>query len=137
MKRPTTIRPFVPSIVRRNFIDPDNLALIQEGLHESVTLPGYEGTSYNVRDPRFDAAGKTGTAEAPGGPDAWWVGYAPFQNPKIAVAVLVPHVPSEGATASAPIAHKIFEDYFHLPPHKKNWLSDVYRFLVSDAGRAG
>lgn len=138
LKRERVLQPFAPTILRRDFIDPDNLALIQEGMHESVQLPVSEdGTSYNVADPRFDPAGKTGTAEAPGGPDAWWVGYAPFHNPKVAVVVLIPHAFSEGATASAPIAHKIFEDYFHLPPLKKNWLSDVIRFLVPTAGTDG
>lgn len=139
LKRSRTIEPFVPTILRRNFISQDNLSLIQEGMHESVDLPGFEGTSYEVRDPRIDAAGKTGTAEAVGGPDAWWVGYAPFNNPKVAVVVLIPHADSEGATASAPIAHKIFEDYFHLPA-KKNWVTtDVSKFLVpgSSTQRAG
>jgi penicillin-binding protein 2 len=139
LPRRRTIEPFVPTIIRRNFIAQDNLALIQEGMHESVDLPGYDGTSYEVRDPRIDAAGKTGTAEALGGPDAWWVGYAPFQHPKIAVVVLIPHAYSEGATASAPIAHKIFEDYFHYPA-KKDWAqTDVSKFLVpgSTTTRAG
>ncbi len=115
------IQPFVPSIVRRNVISPENLALIQQGMHESVT-PLPIGTSFNVVDPRIDAAGKTGTAEDIGGPDAWWVGYAPFKNPQVAVCVLVPHADSEGAYAAAPIAHKVLEDYFHLPPLKKDWL---------------
>jgi penicillin-binding protein 2 len=133
------VQPFVPTIIRRGFIAPDNFALIQEGMHESVDLPGYLGTSYNVRDPRIDAAGKTGTAEdhLPDGtsaPDAWWVGYAPFHHPKIAVIVMVPGADAEGAYVAAPIAHKIFEDYFHLPPSKPNWVDDVQRTLLPNGG---
>lgn len=135
-KRAHTVMPFVPQIIRRGFIDPDNLALVQEGMHESVTLPGWEGTSYYVKDPRIDAAGKTGTAEAPGGANAWWIGYAPFNNPRVAVAVVVPNASSEGAYTAAPIAHKIFEDYFHLKPTKPNWLLDVSRQLTSTNGSA-
>jgi penicillin-binding protein 2 len=131
-----TILPFVPQIIRRGFIDPGNLALIQEGMHESVTLPGWQGTSYYVKDPRIDAAGKTGTSEAPGGANAWWIGYAPFNNPKIAVAVVVPNASSEGAYTAAPIAHKIFEDYFHLKPTKPDWLTDVSRQLTSENSSA-
>lgn len=133
-KKAGTVVPFVPQIIRRGFIDPGNLALIQEGMHESVTLPGWQGTSYYVKDPRIDAAGKTGTAEATGGANAWWMGYAPFNNPQIAVAVVVPNASSEGAYTAAPIAHKIFEDYFHLKPTKPNWLLDVSRQLTSSNG---
>lgn len=133
LPRTQVIRPFVPSIVRRNVINPDNLALIQQGLHMSVTPLPY-GTSFNVVDPRIDAAGKTGTAEDIGGPDAWWIGYAPFNHPRVAVCVLVPNADSEGAYVAAPVAHKVLEDYFHLPPSKKDWLNDVQRFLVQSAG---
>lgn len=135
-RKPATILPFVPQIIRRGFVDPGNLALVQEGMHESVTLPGWQGTSYYVKDPRIDAAGKTGTSEAPGGANAWWIGYAPFNNPKIAVAVIVPNASSEGAYTAAPIAHKIFEDYFHLKPTKPNWLIDVSRQLTSENSSA-
>jgi penicillin-binding protein 2 len=139
-----TILPFIPSILRRNFMSPGTVSLIQAGMHDSVQLPAWEGTSYLVQDPRIDAAGKTGTAEDPTGngtPDAWWVGYAPFNNPKIAVTVLVPHANAEGAYIAAPIAHKIFEDYFHLkpkmpdlPPTDTNWLDDVSQQLVGGGG---
>ncbi|GAC1462047.1 MAG: penicillin-binding protein 2 [Chloroflexota bacterium] len=130
------VQPFVPSIVRRGFLDPGNIALIQEGMHASVNTGVNFGTSYEVQDPRIDAAGKTGTAESGVGkpPHAWWVGYAPFNNPKISVCVLVPYASSEGATAAAPIAHKIFEDYFHLKPMSQpgqpSWPNDVYHFMV-------
>ena len=135
--RSRVIEPFVPTIIRQNFISPFNLALIQQGMHLGVTSAGhdsYYGTSYNVRDPRIDAAGKTGTAEAPGGAHAWWIGYAPYTSPQVAVVVLVPNARQEGAYASAPVAHKILEDYFHLKPSKPNWLSDVGGGLVSTLG---
>jgi penicillin-binding protein 2 len=135
-RRSHIILPFVPQIIRRGFIDPGNLALIQEGMHESVTLPDWEGTSYYVKDPRIDAAGKTGTSEAPGGANAWWIGYAPFNNPRVAVAVVVPNASSEGAYTAAPIAHKIFEDYFHKKPTEPNWLMDVSRQLTSSNSSA-
>jgi len=141
LARSQILQPFVPQIVRRNFIDPYNLSLIQEGLHDSVSLPTWQGTSYLVQDPRIDAAGKTGTAEIlPHPPHAWWIGYAPFNHPKIAVAVMVPYAGGEGAYAAAPIAHKIFEDYFHLKPilpdkpGDSNWLDDVSATLVGSGG---
>jgi penicillin-binding protein 2 len=137
-----TIQPFVPAILRRNFISPGNLALIQQGMHEAVTLPNWQGTGYLVQDPRVDAAGKTGTAEVGDlPPHAWWVGYAPFNNPQVAISVLVPNAGGEGAYVAAPIAHKILEDYFHLPAAKPKtpgpcgcWLDDVQQVLVGNTG---
>jgi penicillin-binding protein 2 len=44
---------------------------------------------------------------------AWFVAYAPFENPKISVAVLVEHG-GHGGTAAAPIAKKVIEKYLTL-----------------------
>ena len=64
LRRAGVIQPFAPSIIRRNFLSAGTIHLIQQGMHESVTLPiALHGTSFNVTDPRIDAAGKTGTAE--------------------------------------------------------------------------
>ena len=46
---------------------------------------------------------------------AWFVAFAPYEKPEIAVAVLVEHGGHGGATA-APIAQKIFKKYFQLYP---------------------
>ncbi|HEX6507720.1 MAG TPA: penicillin-binding protein 2 [Chloroflexota bacterium] len=145
LAKPQIVQPFVPNPVRSHVISPDNNSLIQEGMHDSVRLPNWQGTSYLVQDPRIDAAGKTGTAEAklPNGvadPHAWWVGYAPFQHPKIAVCVLIPNANSEGAYIAAPIAHKVFEDYFHLKPkvfdipNSTSWLDDVSQQFATAGG---
>jgi penicillin-binding protein 2 len=134
LRRSRVIQPFVPSIVRRNFIDPANLSLIQQGMHASVR-PFPIGTSAYVVDPRIDAAGKTGTAEDGNRPPhAWWIGYAPYRNPRVSVCVMVPNANSEGAYVAAPIAHKLLLDYFHLKPTKANWLDDVSQQLVGTGG---
>jgi hypothetical protein len=44
--------------------------------------------------------------------------------------VLVPNANAEGAYVAAPIAHKVLEDYFHLPSLKPNWVQDVHQTLV-------
>ena len=138
LARPQTIQPFVPSIAGQGFIDPANLQLIQEGMHQSVNLGFPTGTSFAVTDKRIDAAGKTGTAESgtTTPPHAWWIGYAPFNHPKVAVCVMVPYAGGEGAFVAAPIAHKVLEDYFHLPSNKPNWLDDVKQELVPSPGGA-
>jgi penicillin-binding protein 2 len=44
---------------------------------------------------------------------AWFVSYAPVENPQIAVAVLVEHG-GHGGEAAAPMAKKVFEKYIEL-----------------------
>jgi penicillin-binding protein 2 len=57
-------------------------------------------------------AGKTGTAENPGGENhAWFVGFGPFDNPEIALAVVVDQG-GGGSEVAAPVARAIFDAYF-------------------------
>ncbi|HHV78352.1 MAG TPA: penicillin-binding protein 2 [Firmicutes bacterium] len=91
-------------------IKPETLELVRKGMLE-VTKPG--GTAAGVfAGLPIDVAGKTGTAEnSLGDNHAWFVGYAPFQNPEIAVCVLIEQG-GHGSSAAAPVARKIFEAYF-------------------------
>jgi peptidoglycan glycosyltransferase len=62
------------------------------------------GTGRGADIPGLDVAGKTGTAQAPGGDDhAWFVCMAPQAHPKIVVTVLVEHG-GFGAEAALPVA---------------------------------
>jgi penicillin-binding protein 2 len=113
----------VPDITRPHLLPSWAVSLIQQGMRLGVTSS--VGTSFNELDPRLNAAGKTGTAEAPGRTvDAWWVGYAPYDHPKIAVAVVIPQAGSEGAFSAAPIAGKIMDSYFQLS--YPQWINNVY-----------
>jgi peptidoglycan glycosyltransferase len=56
-------------------------------------------------------AGKTGTAQLGGeqqAPHAWFIGFAPADNPRIAIAVLVEHG-GEGSQVAAPLARQVLE----------------------------
>jgi len=58
-------------------------------------------------------AGKTGTAQNPHGDShAWFIGFAPYENPVIAIAVIVENGGGGGAVA-APLANLILEKYFY------------------------
>ncbi len=71
-----------------------------------------KGTGVLCRLQECVAAGKTGTAENPQGDDhAWFVGFAPFDNPSICIVVLVEHGGHGGSTA-APIAGAILKRAF-------------------------
>jgi peptidoglycan glycosyltransferase len=73
------------------------------------------GTGTAAQIPGIQVAGKTGTAETPSGnPHAWFVSFAPAQNPRIVVAVVVLNGGSLGSEATggavaAPIARAVIE----------------------------
>lgn len=69
------------------------------------------GTAGNIRLPDIAIAGKTGTAQNPHGDDhAVFVGFAPYENPKIAIAVIVENV-GFGSVHAAPIARDVIKAY--------------------------
>ena len=84
----------------------DFLGKLMRGVITNGTGGDAEGDSYSV-------AGKTGSAEWKKGEDthAWFVGFAPYENPEIAVCVIAENSGSGGGVA-APIAKKVFDAYF-------------------------
>jgi penicillin-binding protein 2 len=85
--------------------------VIREAMRRAVEEPGGTGGQAHVQG--IQTAGKTGTAENPHGPaHAWFVGFAPFDSPRIAIAVLVENA-GFGGTAAAPIAGLCIERYLY------------------------
>lgn len=87
-------------------LHPSTLAAIREGLYNVVN--DSHGTAFKtVRLKEVAIAGKTGTAEVGGNrPDhAWFAGYAPADNPRVAFAVVVEHGGS-GSKVAGPIARE-------------------------------
>lgn len=68
-----------------------------------------EGTGTAAALSGLEVAGKTGTAEvsATSGNMAWFIGFAPADNPRIAVAVRIENTPSTGGAIAAPAAAKV------------------------------
>ena len=84
--------------------------IIKEGMYRVVN--GNKGTGRGAKIPGIDVCGKTGTAQNPHGKDhAWFIGFAPADNPEIAFAIMVENGGVGGAVA-APIARKILTKYF-------------------------
>ncbi len=121
-----TVREFEPELLRTITLKPDTLARVHQALADVVSGAG--GTGGAARSPIIAIAGKTGTAqvvEMKGGyvkteqlayfnrDHAWFVSYAPVDNPQIAIAVLVEHG-GHGGDAAAPMAKKVFEKYMEL-----------------------
>jgi penicillin-binding protein 2 len=90
-------------------IDSSVMRLIREGMRRVVEAPG--GTGGAARIPCIMSGGKTGTAQNPHGADhAWYIGFAPFDHPKIAIAVLLENA-GMGGVKAAPIAGKVMQRY--------------------------
>jgi penicillin-binding protein 2 len=69
------------------------------------------GTGRQAQVGGLRVAGKTGTAQNPHGDDhAWFVGFAPYEQPRIAVAAIVENA-GHGGSVAAPIVKKVIETY--------------------------
>jgi len=91
--------------------------IVKEGMY--LVVNG-SGTAAGIKSKDIVIAGKTGTAQNPHGKDhAWFIGFAPYDNPKIVVAVLVENV-GFGATYAAPIAKKMIEAYLEKDKFKND-----------------
>ena len=101
------------------------LQIVKRGLLDAVNKP--TGTGWIARIPGINVAGKTGTAQVVGMEEddkkqrvedkrlhfrdhAWFIAFAPAQEPKIAVGVLIEHG-GHGSTEAGPIAREMIKTY--------------------------
>src|SRR6266550_1012660 len=139
-----TVREYGPEIIRNIELKPDTLKRVHEALADVVNGTG--GTGGAARSRIVRVAGKTGTAqvvEMKGGyvkteqlayfnrDHAWFVSYAPVDNPQIAIAVLVEHG-GHGGDAAAPMAKKVFEKYME----KQKQVTDKQQVRLDGASSA-
>ena len=105
-----TIKKFMPSSYGP-LMTAEESAILTDLMREVVLT----GTGSAVRTDHYTVAGKTGSAEfdAKKETHAWFVGFAPAENPKLVVSVIVEEGGS-GGKAAAPIARSIFDAYFGL-----------------------
>ncbi|MDR1434142.1 penicillin-binding protein 2 [Candidatus Endomicrobiellum devescovinae] len=83
-------------------------------LHTALLETIESGTGKRCKFKYIKVAGKTGTAQNPHGKDhAWFISYAPADNPEIVIAVIVEHG-GGGGVNSVPIGRKIYEAYFNI-----------------------
>jgi len=120
----TTIEEFPPRLRHHINVTPEHLAEVVSGMRGVVNEVG--GTAYAARiEGGVTVAGKTGTAEVArrrfrhrdprrawyfNRSHAWFGGFAPADDPEIAIIVLVEHGGAGGRTA-APIAMRVIQDY--------------------------
>ena len=136
---------FVPHVVKgyldenKNFVplqfEPVNTGISQKTF--DIVKKGMflvvngSGTGTGIKSKDYEIAGKTGTAQNPHGKDhAWFMAFAPFDHPKIAVAVLVENA-GFGATYAAPIARKIMDAY--LLKHMNKTSGEKFEYKMVEA----
>lgn len=102
------IKEALPEVAEVTNIKPENYKAVMEGML-AVTEDGTASRTF--RDFQIPVGGKTGTAEVSRGTNnALFVAFAPFDDPEIAISVVVEH----GAHGNivAPVAKEIIEEYF-------------------------
>ncbi len=115
------VEKFPPVILCRASVSPETLGLIKNALFGVVNEPRGTGRRACISD--IKVCGKTGTVQLvrmKNGKErelpyklrdhAWFVGFAPVEDPKITVVVLIEHG-GKGGSAAAPIAKEIIEAY--------------------------
>ena len=127
----TMVREYGPERIRTINLKPTTLQRVQTALADVVR--GRGGTGGAARSNMISVAGKTGTAQVVemkaaylkseqlsyfNRDHAWFVAYAPVENPQVAIVVLVEHG-GHGGEAAAPMAKKVFEKYIEMKNQPK------------------
>lgn len=106
---PSKTKKIEPKIIRENFLAPEKLKIIREGMRQAVT----SGSAQILSDLPIKVAAKTGTAQTPknGYYHHWVTVFAPYENPEIVLTVLVEDVRGL-QSVTLPIAKEVLFWYF-------------------------
>lgn len=99
-----------PEISKEGFISEDNVRIVKEGMRRTVT----SGSARSFNDLPIEVAAKTGTAQFDVKKEkthSWFTAFAPYNDPSIAIAVIV-EGGGEGHAVAAPIARAMLLSYF-------------------------
>ena len=98
-------------------VNPENIAIAKEGMRMAASEAG--GTAYNIfKNFKVEVAGKTGSAEAgkdKNGKDlvnAWFVCFAPYDKPEVAVVVMIEN--GGHGNYAAEVARDVLNQYFGM-----------------------
>lgn len=109
------IKTFEPVMNTDARLKKETIRIVKDGMKGVVNEGG--GTAYGSRLEHISMSGKTGTAQSVGekgknlGDHAWFIAYAPSDNPAIAISVLVEYG-GHGSSVAAPVAKTITEAMF-------------------------
>lgn len=129
-------RPVVPHLLRNPRLS-ERRAEWSPGLSDSQlndlhgalveVVNGEGGTAYPYRLEQWRLAGKTGTAQNPGGePHSWFVGFAPAEEPEIVIASIVEHGHPDNQTSLAvPYAAQLVDRYLDSASSRPDRIAEV------------
>jgi penicillin-binding protein 2 len=96
-----------PKALKENFFEPGHVTVVRDAMRETVV----SGSGRSLSTVPLEIAGKTGTAQFDArdlsATHAWFTSFAPFQDPKIALTVLVEGA-GEGSSVSVPISKEVY-----------------------------
>lgn len=96
-------------VLRKLPFSSETLDILKKAMVKTVKDPS--GTGHLARIQGVDVGGKTGTAQnPPGKDDAWFVGFAPAEDPAILVTVLIEKA-GHGGDVAAPLAREVMLKY--------------------------
>ncbi len=100
---------FLPQVIRSNFISPQNLEVVREGMRDGVIY----GSSVLLNSLPVQVAAKTGTAQTwqDGVYHNWVTVFAPYDDPQIVLTVIIENVKGM-QVASLPVAQEVLNWYF-------------------------
>ncbi|MDA8234545.1 MAG: penicillin-binding protein 2 [Clostridia bacterium] len=112
------VKELKPEVLKKVPASANNLALVRKGML-AVTQPGGTAAGIFAGFP-IKVAGKTGTAQTGKDRDnhGLFVGFAPYDNPQVAVAAIVEYGGSGGATAGV-ISREVLAAYFKVKTEQK------------------
>lgn len=136
-EEPTLI--FEPVALNKVTLEPEQIQVIREGMR-GVVIDRTLGTAeYRLGSLQISAAGKTGTAQVSQEgvpPIAWFAGFVPYEEPEIAIAVMVENA-GQGSSVAAPIFRRIVEEWYGLRvlPYPNDWADpDLFDFVKETIG---
>lgn len=106
--------PVSREVIRKDFINQDILRIVREGMR--ATVADSRGTAQSLNALSVAVAGKTGTAQfgADNKTHGWFVSFAPYENPSLAMIVLVEGQGEEGYNA-VPVTKDVYDWHFSRP----------------------
>lgn len=105
-----------PEVLNTSGVSKENLKIVQDAMREVVASPN--GTANSVfGNYKVPVAAKTGTAENSGSDHTVFIAYAPFDNPEVAVAVVLEH--GAHGKYSMAVAKDLFDAYFKIENKEK------------------
>jgi len=127
---------YVPEVITTTKIQPEVLQLVRDGMRDVVNSSTGTGKKAKLSD--FVVAGKTGTSQVISGTrgkgkimarqyrdHAWFIAFAPYDVPEIAVACIIEHAGAGGGQVAAPVVREVLDAYFKITRGEQRQSSDV------------